>query len=204
MEIYSLKLKSSKNTNIFTLQTSKGEVQVHSDIIVKFGIAAGEFDDAKFDIAKQESDQIIALNLVTKYLSSTMKTEKQIKDYLYKKEFKTKTIQAVVEKLKEYGLLDDRNFANYYIKSNPNYSANKFKQKLFSFGVSKDIVADVLQDFDDFEGCQKSATKFLKNKTLDQKTKEKLIRHLVSKGYNWNDIGKVLNELKFDEAFCEW
>ena len=112
MEIYSLKLKSSKNTNIFVLSTSVGEVQIHSDIIVKYGLAVGEFDDAKFELAKQESDQIIALNLVTKFLSSSMKTEKQIKDYLYKKEFKYKTINLVVEKLKEYKLVDDKIFAN--------------------------------------------------------------------------------------------
>ena len=72
MEIYSLKLKSSKNTNIFALSTSVGEVQIHSDIIVKYGLAVGEFDDAKFELAKQESDQIIALNLVTKFLSSSL------------------------------------------------------------------------------------------------------------------------------------
>lgn len=203
MEIYSLKLKSSKNTNIFALSTSVGEVQIHSDIIVKYGLAVGEFDDAKFELAKQESDQIIALNLVTKFLSSSMKTEKQIKDYLYKKEFKSKTINLVVEKLKEYKLVDDKIFANYYIKSNPNFSVNKLKQKLFLFGVSKNIVEEVLQDFDDFEGCQKSATKFLKNKILDQKTKEKLIRHLMSKGYNWNEINKVLNNLNFETEYYE-
>lgn len=203
MEIYSLKLKSSKNTNIFALSTSVGEVQIHSDIIVKYGLAVGEFDDAKFELAKQESDQIIALNLVTKFLSSSMKTEKQIKDYLYKKEFKSKTINLVVEKLKEYKLVDDKIFANYYIKSNPNFSANKLKQKLFLFGVSKNIVEEVLRDFDDFEGCQKSATKFLKNKILDKKTKEKLIRHLMSKGYNWNEINKVLNNLNFETEYYE-
>lgn len=203
MEIYSLKLKSSKNANIFTLSTNSGDVQLHSDVIVKFGIAVGEFDNVKFEQAKQESDQIIAFNLATKYLSSSMKTEKQIKDYLYKKEFKTKTINLVVEKLKEYKLVDDSLFANYYIKSNPNFSANKLKQKLFSFGVKKDVVDETLQDFDDFEGCQKSATKFLKNKILDQKTKEKLVRHLISKGYNWNEINKVLNNLNFETEYYE-
>ena len=53
MQIYSLKLKSSKNTNIFALSTSVGEVQIHSDVIVKYRLAVGEFDDAKFELAKQ-------------------------------------------------------------------------------------------------------------------------------------------------------
>lgn len=198
MEIYSLKVKSSKNTNIFIVQDSFGEHQIHSDIIVKFGISVGQYEEEKFWQAVEESNQIIAFNLVAKYLSSSMKTEKQIKDYLYKKEFKTKTINAVIEKLKEYHLIDDRNFAVNYIKSNPNFSANKLKQKLFGFGVDKQIVAACLDDFDDFDGCQKSAQKFLKNKPLNQKTKEKVMRHLLTKGYNWNTIGKVLNEYHFE------
>lgn len=204
MEIYSLKVKSSKNTNIFVVQSSVGECEIHSDIIVKFGVAVGQFDEQKFAQAVEESNNLIAFNLVAKYLSSSMKTEKQIKDYLYKKEFKTKTINAAVEKLKEYRLIDDHNFAVNYIKSNPNFSANKLKQKLFGFGVNKQIVADCLEDFDDFEGCQKSAQKFLKNKPLNQKTKEKVLRHLLTKGYNWNTIGKALNDYHFEfETFDE-
>ena len=202
MELYSLKIKSSKNTNIFVVQSSVGEYEIHSDVIVKFGIAVEQFDEQKFWQALEESNQIIAFNLVAKYLSSSMKTEKQIKDYLYKKEFKTKTINVVVEKLKEYHLVDDHNFAANYIKSNPNFSANKLKQKLFGFGVDKQIVAECLDDFDDFDGCQKSAQKFLKNKPLNQKTKEKVMHHLLSKGYNWNTIGKVLNDYHFEfESF---
>ena len=99
---------------------------------------------------------------------------------------------------KEYGLINDENFALSYIKSNPNYSANKLKQKLFNFGVKKQIVDLVLNDFDNYEGCEKCAVKFMKNKDHTQKTKEKLIRHLLGKGYNWNDIGKVLNLFDFE------
>ena len=205
MEIYSLKVKSSKNTNIFIVQDSFCEHEIHSDIIVKFGIAVGQYDEQKFWQAVEESNQIIAFNMIAKYLSSSMKTEKQIRDYLYKKEFKTKTINSVVEKLKEYHLIDDQNFAVNYIKSNPNFSANKLKQKLFGFGVDKQIVSECLDDFDDFEGCQKSVQKFLKNKPLNQKTKEKVMRHLLTKGYNWNTIGQVLNDYRFEyESFDEW
>lgn len=198
MEIYSLKLKSSKNTNIFVVNTETEDFQIHSDIIVKYGIAVGQYEEKKFYQAVEESNQIVAFNLVAKYLSSSMKTEKQIKDYLYKKEFKTKTIKAVVEKLKEYHLIDDQNFAVNYIKSNPSFSANKLKQKLYSFGVDKQIVTECLSDFDDFKGCQKSAQKFLKNKQMNQKTKEKVMRHLLTKGYNWATISKALNDYNFE------
>lgn len=198
MKICSIKVKSSKNANIFLILTDLECYELHSDAIVKFGLAVGDVDDEKFFQALKESKQIIAFNLIAKYLSNSMKTERQIKDYLYKKEFDSSTINAVVEKLKEYGLINDENFALSYIKSNPNYSANKLKQKLFNFGIKKQIVDLVLSDFDNYEGCEKCAVKFMKNKDHAQKTKEKLIRHLLGKGYNWNDVSKMLNLFDFE------
>ena len=87
MEILNLSLKSKTNANVFTCSTDVGEFVLHSDIIVKFGMKKGEFDEEKFMLAVQESSEIIAFNIATKYISSRLKTEQQIKDYLYKKEF---------------------------------------------------------------------------------------------------------------------
>lgn len=203
MEVYALKVKSNKNVNVFVVETNIGDYQIHSDCIVKYGIKKGKVQDELFFEAIEESDRIVAFNLIAKYLSASMKTEKQIKDYLYKKGYETKTIKSVIEKLKDYNLIDDKAFAENYININPTFSANKLKQKLYSFGVNKQIVDNLLCDFDDLEGCETSANKFLKNKPNDQKTKEKLIRHLINKGYNWGAIGKVVQDCDFNAEVCE-
>ena len=41
MEIYSFKLKSKTNSNVFVVATSEGEFILHSDIIVKYKIEKG-------------------------------------------------------------------------------------------------------------------------------------------------------------------
>lgn len=197
MNIYSIKTKSSKNVNIFIVETSIGEYLLHSDVIVKEKIAVGEYDNQHFFQAVEESDQIIAFNLTAKYISSTMKTEKQIKDYLYKKEYKTKTILAVVEKLKTYGLIDDKMFADNYVKNNSNFSANKLKQKLLMFGIDKELASLAVQEVNDENSCKKSASKFMKNKQATTKTKEKLIRHLLGKGFVWADVSSALLDYNF-------
>ncbi len=198
MEIYKINLKSGKNSNLFVVQTDKGEYVVHSDIIVKDRLAVGQLDDEKFFKSVEESDQIVAFNVATKYISSSMKTEKQIKDYLYKKEFKTKTINAVLQKMKDYNLINDSLFATSYIRSNPSYSVNKLKQKLLGFGVKKEQLSELICDLSDEGSCKASAEKFLKNKPHSQKVKEKLIRHLLNKGFNWGDVSKVLQQYEFD------
>ncbi len=196
MEILNLKLKSKNNVNVFICLTDIGEFELHSDIIVKSGIKLGEYDDKRFYEVVQESSEIIAFNVATKYISSKLKTEQQIKDYLYKKNYHKKTINVVIEKLKDYKIIDDKNYAESYAKSNPNFSKNKLKQKLFASGVKSQIVDESLVEVDDEKSCKKNAEKYLRNKVVDKATIEKLIRRLQGMGYNWDTIKSTLNYLK--------
>lgn len=198
MEILSLKLKSKTNANVFVCSTDAGEFDLHSDVIVKLGIRKGEVEDNCFFQAVQESSELIAFNLATKYVGSRLKTEQQIKDYLYKKEFHKETVESVIEKLKEYKIIDDKTYSETYVRTNPNFSKNKLKQKLFLSGVKSQIVEESLFDVDDQESCLKNAQKFLRNKELDKSTIEKLIRRLQGLGYGWDSIKTTLNQLKLE------
>lgn len=199
MKILSLKLKSKKDANVFVASTDIGEYDLFSEIIVKYSLGNGEIDDETFKKTVKESMEKIAFNVAVKYASSKLKTEKQIRDYLYKKEFKKATILPVIEKLKEYGVIDDKIYMESYIKSNPNFSKNKLKQKLIMSGISKDLIDEKLNDLEDEDSCLTNAKKFLKNKIMDQKTREKLIRRLTYLGYSWDSINSVLKTLNFDE-----
>lgn len=198
MKILNIKLKTKTNANVFVVETDAGEFLLHSDEIVKCGINKGEVENQTFYKAVENSQVLIAFNLSTKYLSGKLKTEKQIKDYLYKKEFNQQTINKVVEKLKEYHIIDDKIFAETYKKNNANFSANKLKQKLMIAGVNKETIESELEDVDDTSSCLNHANKFLRNKVMDKPTVEKLVRRLTYLGYRWETIKSVLNQLKFE------
>ena len=196
MKVISIKLKTKNNPNVFLCLTDNGEFQLHSDAIVKYNICVGEISDEKFYKTEQESSEIIAFNLATKYVGTRLKTEQQIKDYLYKKEFHKHTVDVVIIKLKEYKIIDDKNYAETYARSNPNFSKNKLKQKLFSSGVKSQIVDESLTEVDDCVSCKKNAEKYLRNKEISQQTIEKLIRRLQGMGYTWETIKSILNFLR--------
>lgn len=198
MEILALKLKSKRNTNHFVVETSEGEFLLHADVIVKNHIGKGTINDNIFYEAVKESANLICFEVASKYLTSAVKTEKQLKDYLYKKDFKTEAINYATSKLKEYGIINDENFAISYIKSNPSFSKEKLKQKLLSFGVKNFDVTEVVNEEQENENCLNNATKFLKNKLPTKEVYEKLIRHLQSKGFRWESIKHCLNKLKLD------
>ena len=193
MEIYSIALKSKRNPNIFVLHTDNGDFDFYSDILVRENISKGEVENEKFFACHNESLIIIAFNMATKYISSKLKTEQQIKDYLYKKEFHKETVDAVIEKLKNYNIINDANYAQSYAKANANFSKNKLKQKLFASGVKSDVVAESVAEVDDYSSCLHHAEKYLRNKIKDKETIEKLIRRLQGMGYNWDAIPKPKN-----------
>lgn len=198
MEIKSFKLKNKNNSNIFLVATQNGEFELHSEAIVKHNIKKGEVADEVFAAAEGESAVLIATEKATKYLAGKLKTEQQIKDYLYKQGYHKPTVEAVLSKLKTYGLINDAYFAKSYISSNKNFSTNKLKQKLIGFGIKPDLAAEMLGEIDDFPTCQAHAQKFLKNKEKNKQTFEKLTRHLASKGYDFDTIKRTLTAIKFE------
>lgn len=195
MEILEITLKSKNNPNVFLVKTDWGEYTLHSDSIVKFSIAKGQYDDEKFVEATLDSSQIIAFNLCIKYLNASIKTMRQVRDYLKKKNFEDVVIDLTINKLKDYNIIDDKNFATMYIRSNPNFSKMKLKQKLISFGVNSSTIDELLSEVDEYEACLNSGRKFLKSKPIDEAVMDKLNRHLYSQGFMWETIKNVMVDL---------
>ena len=159
------------------------------------------------EISKEELDQIIledekgsAFNKAVKYLSSTLKTEKQIKEYLKKKAYNPSTIEYVLDKLKEYKYLDDENYSRSFVLTYSNkYGKLKLISALKSKGVSDRIIDSVFsEDLELESNIRPIAEKYLKNKEKNPQTYMKLSRFLYSRGYEFDEINRLINELKKD------
>ena len=116
MIVEKISLKSSRNPNIFIVEIDGEKYILHSEIIVKYGIATNsEVELDKLQEVVFESDVMIATNLAMNYVSSKLITTKQLKDYLYGKGYKSAVISKVIDKFNEYGVLNDENFATSYV-----------------------------------------------------------------------------------------
>ena len=200
MLIEKINLKSSRNPNIFIVVIDGENYILHSEIIVKYGLATnGEINQDKLLEVVFESDVMIATNLAMNYVSSKLITTKQLKDYLRGKGYKANVISKVIDKFNEYGVLNDENFATSYVGiKQHSLSKRALEQKLMQKGVNKDIASSCLEEFDDLEVAIKTAEKFMKNKVYSEENITKLLRHLSYKGFDYETINKVLNKLKQD------
>lgn len=177
------------------------------DTAVKYGIKKdAEIDEEDFKKYLLESEKNLAFNKAINYINTAFKTAKQLRDYLNKKGYDKLTIDYVVEKLKEYKFLDDRNFAETYVNTYRNkYGKNMLKNKLFEKGISKNIIDDVLQDFEAEESTiDKLLSKKIGGKVLDNDLSTKCVRFLAGRGFSFEEINGAIKRYKGNKEIDEY
>ncbi len=142
------------------------------------------------------TEREVALSKTISYLSKSQKTKKEIYDYLRKKDFDEKIINYVIQKLEEYNLINDEIYAQNFIKyKTKTQGSRKIINNLRQKGVSDTIIQKFIFELsDDLHSIDFVAEKYLRNKSLDLKTKQKTYRYLLSKGYKYGDIIDCLNK----------
>lgn len=157
---------------------------------VKYRLKVGQEieEDTLVEIQKNSELQACfdsALNLIT----STVKTEREITSRLQKKGYLEETCKAAVEKLKNYGYVDDGEYAKRYVST---YSKTQGKRliglRLKQKGVSEKEVEIAISGIENQqEQARVLAEKYLKNKPLDKKNLQKCYKYLLSKGFDYDD-----------------
>lgn len=145
-----------------------------------------------------EDEKSKAMNKAVNYISSTLKTTKQIRNYLKKKDYSPQTIDHVISKMEEYKYVDDESYARAFINTYSNkYGKIKLISALKSKGVSEHVIDNVFDENLNLESnIEKVAEKYLKNKEVNKDTLNKLSRFLCSRGYEFDEINSYINNLK--------
>lgn len=160
---------------------------------LKTGLEIDEKDLKKIIFENEKSK---AMSRVTKYIGSSLKTQKQIREYLRKKEYSSETIEYVLSKLIEYDYIDDQKYAQAYVLTyGKKYGKLKLKSQLKVKGVSEEIIESVLED-NKVDSIESVASKYLKNKVLTPEVSQKLFRFLYSRGYEFDEINSYINKIK--------
>ena len=175
---------------------------LNMEAVVQNRLKIGQEIEKDFlDEIQVESEQQTALNKAVKYISKTMKTEKQIVDYLKGKGYVERVIEFVLGKLKEYNFVDDETFVELYIKQSTNTKGKKRLQyELKNKGVDEKLVLEKVDEIEtDRETALSLAEKFLQKKKNEKNVREKLFRFLSYRGFAVDDITYVLRMVKMEE-----
>jgi len=174
---------------------------IEADVLAKHKLKTGdEIDEEKMNQILLENGEFAAFDRALTYLEKNIKTEKGIREYLKQKGFLDESIDNAVCKLKEYGYIDDGVYAENYIRT----YAHKKGRKMLAFelsmkGVDKAIINEKLEQFlqvdDEQKSCNDLLQKYIKNKNIDLKTKQKAYAYLAGKGFSSDMINRSLREV---------
>lgn len=144
------------------------------------------------------------LNKTYRFLSFRPRAIKEVEDYLKKKKASDVDLQKIVEKLKSQKFLNDEEFARWWIESRTKArprSSRLIKLELKQKAIDKELIESIFENSEevasDFEKAYALAIKRVPRlKNLErQKAYEKLGRFLAGRGFNWDTIKEVIDQV---------
>ncbi|GAA0498565.1 recombination regulator RecX [Salinibacillus aidingensis] len=198
--------KKRKNRfNIF-IEEGKGEsyaFSVDEDILVKYALRKGmEVDQATMESLKAQDEIHKFYGMAVNLLSYRIRSEKELTDYLRKKEAEEEQIQQVLNKLKQEGYVDDREFAYTFVRSRMNTSSKGpllLKKELLEKGITAAIAEEAIAVYS--PETQREKVLKLIEKKLSSRSKKSFQQQiqsvqatLVQKGFSTDVIRDSLQE----------
>jgi len=144
-----------------------------------------------------ESEKNTALDKAMTHLSASQKTEKQIRDFLSKKGYLSAVADYVVERLKEYGFLNDKEYAETYAKfASKKKGARLIRAQMREKGLTEEDVDAALEGIDEETqlcAAKEILDKYMRYKQADKLTLQKAAKHLISKGYDYEIVKSAVS-----------
>lgn len=211
-------LKRKKRTKewYFIYLNDGREILSYIDFVIKFKIKAGkQLTQEQVNEIKSSSELIFAKEIAYKFLSSRPRTQKEVEERLRKKGFDDDIISRVIEEIKNYGFINDIEYARGFVFDRVrSKTLGKFalKQALLAKGISNEIIEQVLSErenvVDEFEIALALANQKLKQikspkkkKKNKNEQKRKIYEFLARRGFDWDVINSVIRRIFNDFEF---
>lgn len=193
--------------NIYNVYLSNGEVLELDESVITNNelLLKKRIDYDLYDKLKSDNKICILVNASIKYINVRLRSIKEIKDYLLKKEEDTNLIDEVISRLIKMGYLDDRRFTEAYIKDKLNFTSwgdYKIINELNKLGISSLDIEDNIDLLNDDilnERMRKIIDKDIRTnkKYSGLKLKNKIYNHLLTSGYSKEKVISLINSYDF-------
>lgn len=188
---------------------------VHEDVLIQFGLfESKEITESQLEEIKQAEFNSYIYQRALNYLSYRPRSVKEMADYLiglklddFPNGVPRDVIDASLEKLKQHGYLDDKAFAQSYIRTKSTINLTgpqNIRFELERKGVHAHDIEDGLVEYPvslQEENINQLAEKFIKSKHHRMSTNQltqKLRQHLIRKGYDQDVFNPVIENLQVE------
>ena len=202
-----LNFKQGRGNKIHIHIDGEYRMTADSDFVSSLGYAENyDINEEELAVLERAVSSRRAFNKATDLLSRRDHSEKELLIKLRQKGFKEEAEEAI-EKLKYYGYIDDRRFAENYVKELiriKHYGKRRVEQELYRKGIDREIISEVLEaaEFPESELVSLIERKYYRYLT-DEKGIKKTINSLLRMGYSYGEIKDALKAVSETEEITE-
>ena len=186
----------------FKVSLSDGRtIYVDSETVIKFHLdTSKEYTEEDFEEILLDSEYNVTKNRAFNILEYRAHTEKELFDKLCQKTDED-TANAVVEKMRDIGLVDDRALLKDKLENLLNvkkYGPIRVINELVLKGFDRDEIRETIEEmeYDEFSAVCEIIEKRYSDELVDSdiKTRQKIMAALMRKGFNYDDVKSAMNE----------
>ena len=184
------------------------KLTIHEDLILKYNILISKniTDELKNKIL-EENKKYEIYEIALSYINKKLRSSKELKKYLIKKEYPAELIDQVIELLYNQGYLNDKVYSTSLVHDRIILSMdgpNKIKKELSDNGIDNNTIEEVIEEYTkdiELERIEKIVNKQIKlNKNKGSNLlKKKINMYLINLGYNYDSINTILNSVKISD-----
>lgn len=177
---------------------------VSNELIYKENLKVGMIiDEEKLKKIAYEENLINCKETALKIIERSYKTKKEMEKRLLEKGYNLEEINETLKFLERYNFINDESYTKAFIKDKTKTQGKqKIKYALKNKGVSEEIIEEELSNLDmerEKENANILALKkynvLIKRENDKYKIKEKIIRFLISRGYNYEVAKDAVKEM---------
>lgn len=198
MKITDIKQQVKRQSRYSIYIDGKYSFSLSDSELMQSGISIGkEYDQSELEKLQETALLDKAMMRSLDYLARRPRSEWEVRDYLKRKDYDSPTVDTILNKLSDYGYIDDVKFAQAWVSNRrllKPTSLRRLRQELMQKRVSKEAIEQALETD---EGDERLILKELVIKKQQQtryRDQEKMIAFLLRQGFNYGDIKDALRE----------
>lgn len=204
-------------TSLETQQHDSERVNVYLDGAFAFGASAmvvfarglrigQELDEAAMADLLRDDAVERALGAALNFLSFRPRSRREVEDYFRRKKTEPEVAEAVVERLLRGGMLDDREFARYWVENRQTFrprGGRALRLELRQKGLEREVIDEVLEGAVDEDAAAYEAA-LKKRRSLEKldgrEFFQKMVAYLQRRGFSYSVAAGAAKKLSPGEA----
>lgn len=166
--------------------------------LLNLGLKIGQdYDDSGLSALKNKAEEDKALMRVYDLLARRRRSEREVRDYLKRKECEEDLINRIINRLHEHSYLDDAKFAQVWVDERRRLghrSDQQLRAELIKKGIDKDQITEALGAAEQSDNDALRLLVAKKRKLARYQDDQKLMAFLARRGFRYDQIKSALEE----------